>query len=392
MQLRFCGDRCETIRKSFSTFHQALRSGFVCACSSFAPHRAAIDLDWEGCEEGAGKKFAVAIDHRTDGAVFPVGRSANKWYKYRVTSARTQPGLTPTPIPVGAQNPEILSLCRAIQTTDYNMPTYLRCRSNSNVPQSDQEQRFLFDQASAPARQIDDARPLNAVIFSQHQQQTQQPNPYMTFSPKQRYGIAAAVAWSVLHLGGGPWLDNGWHRDQMSLLLETTGTGHLIPAMHPSIVQSFQIRRKQVQSSSSYRPPGLTPISYHIPNTTVFALGVLLIELCINEPLRKRTSSGAAGQSGSAVTTTASGTDTDSVSHGFDDDDYLAAQARLDDVYRTAGDSYGFAAERCIKHVFVGRNAYKDFEFAQFRKQFYEVVVAPVQATYQQMPGSETWS
>lgn len=69
-------------------------------------------------------------------------------------------------------------------------------------------------------------------------------------------------------------------------------------------------------------------------------------------------------------------------------EDYETALSKLDEVYRLAGDSYGDAAARCVKLSFQGRDVYKDFSFAQFRRQFYDTVVAPVQATYLMFPDS----
>lgn len=55
-------------------------------------------------------------------------------------------------------------------------------------------------------------------------------------------------------------------------------------------------------------------------------------------------------------------------------------------VYSLAGDSYGYAAEQCVKFAFQGREVYKDFGFSQFRQQFYDTVIAPVQVIYLAFP------
>lgn len=67
-------------------------------------------------------------------------------------------------------------------------------------------------------------------------------------------------------------------------------------------------------------------------------------------------------------------------------DDYKATILKLDEVRREAGDSYGDSVERCVKFCFPGRDMYKDFDFSQFHQQFYETVVAPVQATHLMYP------
>lgn len=55
--------------------------------------------------------------------------------------------------------------------------------------------------------------------------------------------------------------------------------------------------------------------------------------------------------------------------------------SKLEKVYDKAGDSYGDAAQRCVRFSFQGRDVSKDFNFEQFRHQFYDTVVAPVQVT-----------
>ncbi|KAI0098656.1 hypothetical protein GGR51DRAFT_537942 [Nemania sp. FL0031] len=68
-------------------------------------------------------------------------------------------------------------------------------------------------------------------------------------------------------------------------------------------------------------------------------------------------------------------------------EDYCAAVGRLDDVRRIAGCAYGDAAERSVKFSFSGRDMNKKFDMPEFRRQFYDSVVAPVQAAYYLMPG-----
>ena len=97
----------------------------------------------------------------------------------------------------------------------------------------------------------------------------------------------------------------------------------------------------------------------HISHKNVFLLGVLLVELCTNEPI------------------TGTGTILDM---------YETARNKLEEVCCTAGNSYGYAAERCIKFAFEGRESYRQFCFSTFRQQFHDVVLAPVKATYLMFP------
>ena len=71
------------------------------------------------------------------------------------------------------------------------------------------------------------------------------------------------------------------------------------------------------------------------------------------------------------------------------DDDSIAV-VKVDEVYLEAGDAYGYAVQRCLRCEFPGRDITKSFDFAQFRRHFYDGVVAPVQAVYMRLPASST--
>jgi hypothetical protein len=185
------------------------------------------------------------------------------------------------------------------------------------------------------------------------------PLPYSThaLSPKRRYGIAASIAWSILHLSGSAWLGNQWDQDQLQVFLEKTATGVEKIAPHPWTSYSFP----HLSDKTSTK---VNVLSRPIPNKTIFALGILLIELGTNERFEC-----------SSLETILT-------------DDYSTLQSKLDKVYREAGDSYGYAAQRCVKCDFPGQASHIDFELAKFRQQFHDTVIAPVQATYEIFSGS----
>lgn len=198
-------------------------------------------------------------------------------------------------------------------------------------------------------------------LLSPREQQAQERSPYLSLSAKQRFGIAATIAWSVLHLSCSPWLTEHWDQTQMGFSLEKTQNGREVFSQHPCASYVFSPRTCHEEATTD-------EFNHLVPNRTIFALGILLIELCIGEPVSK-------SRQGDGVPTTL-------VDH------YQSALSRLDEVHRHAGDSYGYATERCVKFSFEGRDLYNDFDFLRFRQQFYDVVVAPVQATYLTFPGS----
>ncbi|RYP52481.1 hypothetical protein DL768_002308 [Monosporascus sp. mg162] len=226
----------------------------------------------------------------------------------------------------------------------------------------DQGRQFSLGHDQTHSPKIIEAVRLRSLLPS-HEQSAQQRNPYFSLPTKQRYGIATSVAWSVLHLSGTPWLGGYWDEKQANIFLEKSQDAREVLSRHPCISCVFPSRTVPEE-------PLTSDFKHLIPNRTVFALGILLIELCINKTLTRIQQEDENATPASLL------------------DKYQAALGQLDEVYRLAGDSYGYAAERCVKFSFLGRDLHKDFDISQFRQQFYEAVVAPVQATYLMFPDS----
>lgn len=250
-------------------------------------------------------------------------------------------------------NDEITSICQAlcIESNPWPLKRFLK------DPDERQVRHYSLYHNPVDSPNIIKAVPLKSLLSSS-EQRSQKRNPYVALSAKQRFGIAATLAWSVLHLSCSPWLDEHWDQKQMALFVEKTRNGREIFSRYPCASCVFSPRTCQdvVAPSDKFKD--------FVPNRTVFALGILLIELCISESV-------------SDLEVSTSLVDT-----------YKYALNRLDEVYLIAGDSYGDATARCVKFSFEGRDVYNDFDFAKFRQQFYDVVVAPVQATYLTYPDS----
>ncbi|KAK7397939.1 hypothetical protein QQX98_012693 [Neonectria punicea] len=374
LKRRFNIKRCNSIRQCLSSLHSALESGFQCACSP--PHQAAIDLDWDAYEKDAARSFKVAVSYRLNSEPSHISDS---WRKLHVTSEATAtntttttttnpvPGfLTPSPPPARVPSPtsSFLSkvprfkLVRVSPRTPPPSPTPPTTSGFIKDPDEDQGRKFSLSHHHTDSHKIVKIVPLKSLL-SLHDHSTLQLSPYLSLSAKQCYGIAASTAWSVLHLSGSPWLSEGWDEKQANIFLEE-GVGRremLSPRPCASCIFSMPLSpEEQPAHDSMYKQL--------FPNTTVFALGILLIELCINKSMEE------IRQANDSLTPTSR----------FGD--YIAALGQLEEVRRRAGDSYRYAAERCVKFSFEGRDVYKDFDFSQFRQQFHDAVVAPVQATY----------
>lgn len=200
-------------------------------------------------------------------------------------------------------------------------------------------------------------------------QNRRQAHANLALSAKQRYAIATSIAWSVLHLSDSPWLGEGWDQDEIKFFVNDSSGEMQLVSQLPS--NSYAFHQPAITDKSPFSTT--RDFSRLIPNKTIFTLGVILMELCLKTPfeeLRHTLHDESWGQAVSAPIL----------------DQYDTAIDRLDDVYREAGDSYGNAVQRCIKSSFQGPKSTRQFNVEQFRIQFYNTVVAPVQATYSMMP------
>jgi hypothetical protein len=194
-------------------------------------------------------------------------------------------------------------------------------------------------------------------------------------SRKDRFAAAAASTWAVLYLAGSPWIEHhkgGDWKDGLRLLTEVQNQHSF--RYSPAIAHVFE------SIPSSQHPPdpqGWSSAEVEeirvgiIRNRTLFALGILLIELCLNAPIAKLRQECYAGSLSASLGIAAAPLD-----------DYEVANTCMQRVYLEAGDLYGYAVQRCLRCEFPGRDVTKSFEFEQFRSDFFHGVVAPVQATY----------
>lgn len=172
---------------------------------------------------------------------------------------------------------------------------------------------------------------------------------------RQRYRLAAAIACAVLHAADTPWIHDDWDQEQVSVLLEKDAAQREIVSQHPYISCLFHTQLGPGSQPAQYRFK-----SSRIRNKTVFALGVLLIELCLNKSFEKL-------KRDSSMPLT---------------DDFDLADSKLRDVYGEAGDSYGYAVQRCVRFDFSGIDETQKLALSRFQRTFYDGVVAPIQARY----------
>ena len=198
-------------------------------------------------------------------------------------------------------------------------------------------------------------------------------NPW-PLSRRQRFSLAAAATWAVLYLCGTPWLKedaSSWSASERIKL----GISSSMPASYrvpeqPPVGISCTFKSKSSQKTQSSVDNQLM----RIRNKALFALGVLLIELCLNttlDAIRRQEQDGKGkGKAAEPIPLTE------------ELDDIALVEREADRVYLEAGQSYGYAVQRCLRCEFPGRDSTKSFDFEEFRRHFFNGVVAPVHAAY----------
>lgn len=107
--------------------------------------------------------------------------------------------------------------------------------------------------------------------------------------------------------------------------------------------------------------------SHLIINKSLFALGVLLIELALNRPfeeLRTDVMSSEPSASNRSYTTV---------------DTYQVATSLIDRVYDEQGTQYGYVVQRCLRCEFSFQDSMKRLEIDAFRAAVYEGVLVPLE-------------
>ncbi|KAK4230001.1 hypothetical protein QBC38DRAFT_452812 [Podospora fimiseda] len=194
-------------------------------------------------------------------------------------------------------------------------------------------------------------------------------------SRQQRFSLASAATWAVLYLCGTPWLNKDCSLSSFSETIQLA----IFPNSHqtrhrPSLGISYSFKSSSTQTQTVDGRTDLQPAKVH--NQLLFALGVLLIELCLNKSLSLE----SLGQHELEGKGKEKATESEAAAGMLDD--FQLAVRELDQVYLDAGHSYGHAIQRCLGCEFPGRDSTNLFDSGEFRRSFFNGVVAPVQATY----------
>ncbi|KAL7802071.1 hypothetical protein V8C44DRAFT_370729 [Trichoderma aethiopicum] len=264
----------------------------------------------------------------------------------------SNPSLPPkpvTPIP-----PPITNLCNALSHPSHTEEVFGSLKDPT--PSSSSETFFSLSHLSRNHDTIIREISLDKILATEPQRVAPAIQP---LSAKRRYGIAASLAWAVLYLADSPWLSHVLDRHRVKLFLQRKQATGLISLSEKAYLSSPLSQPTTLPSPASSSASLRQTTSAMTSKKLIFDLGILLIELAVNQSFSK--------ESLSAI-----------LQH-----DYRPLKNYLDRVEQEAGIYYFNAAQRCVYGVFLADQGQMDFDLDQFQHEFYSTVVAPLQATYE---------
>ena len=199
-----------------------------------------------------------------------------------------------------------------------------------------------------------DSTSLGTILAEQGQQQG------LTLSVANSRRLALSLAFGTLQLHDTPWLGKRWGRNDITLFKQN---GKIL-AEHPFVSADLQDAVPlQIAGQGKSTPFVSCPC---IRNETLFALGVVLIELCLEKPFDQLCAS--------------QDLNSDGTKHAASD--FLTATRLLDQIYDRAGHRYGDAVRRCILCEFDQSKT--SLEDESFRRAVYDNVVAVLEEDVRQ--------
>ena len=195
---------------------------------------------------------------------------------------------------------------------------------------------------------------------------SQQRRSFGKLSGQQRLGIAVALAQAVLQLHESPWLSESWSKNDIYFFHHGLDRYKRPVIDHPYVSRSFE-PQDQIDLDPSSSKDAADFCSSLIIKKSLFALGIVLIELCLNKPFedlcaeaRHRDTPAPDGPPSTAET-------------------YSVATSLIEAVYDEQGLQYGFVVQRCLRCEFGVQDSKKQLDFDSFRALVYEGVLAPLE-------------
>lgn len=184
-------------------------------------------------------------------------------------------------------------------------------------------------------------------------------------SRQQRLQIAVTLASSVLQLHNSPWLSENWDKRDIYFFSNGLDSDNRPLISDAYVSRSFWPPGSPRPTNKSAKATTEDFLSSQIVNKTLFALGIVLIELCLNktlEDLRPPSDDKHEAARSQGIV-----------------DVYRTATSQIDNVYSKGGTQYGYVVQRCLKCEFGIQDSKKQLDFDAFRGLVYEGVVAPLE-------------
>ncbi|KXJ88746.1 hypothetical protein Micbo1qcDRAFT_166189 [Microdochium bolleyi] len=398
----FDSAHCDKSRTNAALVHEAIMTTWQCCCEE---HHGALKLQWHKGTSTKSDEFVVAIsvpERNKDWfeSIVEVGTSLDcpplsniksAWVSDCPPDSTTQTAGAKRAVSRGVRFSSDPTTCKTVRAQEVHaapLPQIsclcvftgaLQKRDSGIIPGTTMRNSFSLD--TAPLGQT--IRSISIASALRHVESSRHP---CSLSKKHRLSVAAASCWALLYLCGTPWISSSeWSGSHsLQLLVRTHGSSIVLADQMPMVFHSFE---KLQRAGKSVWPShntdellGQTISDLHGRNKALFALGILLIELYVDtsfDELRELFELAQRSKRGSSVAR----------SHRLSDLE-IAEHWLYNKIYEDAGQSYGYAIQRCIRCEFPGRPDRRTFDFSDFRTEFYKGVVAPIQAFHDIFDGN----
>ncbi|ORY08200.1 hypothetical protein BCR34DRAFT_13749 [Clohesyomyces aquaticus] len=429
---QFDDDKTKTIRENVQALHEAIKRGLRCSCY----HAGNFRLDWHDNKPYAERDFLLALS--TDD--MKQGHGGTLWNAMSMsidvtsspaTSAVSLPSMAASTASTQSQQPKK----KSVRILGFRISTRKLRHSKGSLPISPQVPAL-----AVPSRPASPTHPIQLCDVLQNPQSGQSPlgwipipgsapakkvrivakneqqgsseadrkrvihlhslltrkidtatNQRLALHRKQRFGIAAALSWAVLHLCDSPWLGTTLDTEDINMFLEN-GSSSPILSTHPYLSHNFQPQTSSaplpMAPTGSQIPPASKAAQFQsnqIRNMTLFTFAIRLIELGRNlsfEQIRQEYHASSASTLAQPQAQSAQNNPTNLI------DDFEVAEYQIRELYLDPGKGYADAVDRCLRFLFPGPANMNTFQYKSFRSTFFADVVAPIQATYELIPGS----
>ena len=215
--------------------------------------------------------------------------------------------------------------------------------------------------------QISTAEPISLnCLFPADKVALQGRRPFGKLSSQQRLSIAVTLAHTLLQLHESPWLCESWSKHDIHFVSRGIDRYNRPVIDDPFVSRSFgpQVH----QNPGPLSPRDVDDFSSGlIINRSLFALGIILIELALNRPIEElceeaRPSNKSAKEEPPNIV-----------------EIYGVATNLIDAVYAEQGMQYGYVVQRCLKCEFGIQENMKDLSTDTFRALVCESVLAPLE-------------